>query len=191
MPAKAAGQSIYALAGTPLSRASPLPHLDRGVSGSWVLLSAQLSTVRTRFKPTPPNPCGSGLAREGGGSVDLCIGWHTAFASKPAPTFGSASVRWPYSARYISQYHKNSQHHQTPVGAGLPAIAVDQSIPHVTDPPPSRASPLPLLYLCLSDWPHSTVLGRGGLQVVRPVGHRKMLVRLARTADEAGVAVGR
>ena len=30
--------------------------------------------------------CGSGLAREGGGSVATCIDWHTAFASKPAPT---------------------------------------------------------------------------------------------------------
>ncbi|MGE8147182.1 hypothetical protein ACQKP7_18600 [Pseudomonas frederiksbergensis] len=32
------------------------------------------------------NPCGSGLARESGGSVDNYVGWADAFASKPAPT---------------------------------------------------------------------------------------------------------
>ena len=32
-------------------------------------------------------PCGSGLARESGGSVNLNVCWADAFASKPAPTF--------------------------------------------------------------------------------------------------------
>jgi len=33
-----------------------------------------------------PNLCGSGLAREGGGRFKIIIAWHSAFASKPAPT---------------------------------------------------------------------------------------------------------
>ncbi|MRJ20935.1 hypothetical protein FRT60_11410 [Pseudomonas haemolytica] len=32
-------------------------------------------------------PCGSGLARESGGSANINVGWADAFASKPAPTF--------------------------------------------------------------------------------------------------------
>ncbi|MRJ39470.1 hypothetical protein FRT59_21195 [Pseudomonas haemolytica] len=32
-------------------------------------------------------PCGSGLARESGGSVNIYVCWADAFASKPAPTF--------------------------------------------------------------------------------------------------------
>ncbi|TSD79495.1 hypothetical protein FFI16_024695 [Pseudomonas sp. KBS0710] len=38
------------------------------------------------LKPKP-NQCGSGLARECGRSVTISGDWHTAFASKPAPTF--------------------------------------------------------------------------------------------------------
>ena len=34
----------------------------------------------------PGSKCGSGLARECGGSVDGDVGCHDAFASKPAPT---------------------------------------------------------------------------------------------------------
>jgi len=33
-----------------------------------------------------PNPCGSGLAREGVGKFNLIIACHTAFASRLAPT---------------------------------------------------------------------------------------------------------
>ncbi|MEZ1316894.1 hypothetical protein QIW53_12785 [Pseudomonas fluorescens] len=34
----------------------------------------------------PAEPCGSGLAREGVCTFGIDIGWHTAIASKPAPT---------------------------------------------------------------------------------------------------------
>ena len=33
-----------------------------------------------------PGQCGSGLARENGVSVNVFVGYETAFASKPAPT---------------------------------------------------------------------------------------------------------
>ncbi|MCG6577658.1 hypothetical protein EGM97_23490 [Pseudomonas sp. AF32] len=38
------------------------------------------------------NPCGSGLARESGGSVNEDAGWKIAFASKPAPTVDRGAV---------------------------------------------------------------------------------------------------
>ena len=37
--------------------------------------------------------CGSGLARECGVSANIDAEWHTAFASKPAPTRGNVSIR--------------------------------------------------------------------------------------------------
>jgi hypothetical protein len=45
--------------------------------------------MNARFAATE-NPCGSGLARESGGSGDNVVGWKTVFASKPAPTVGGA-----------------------------------------------------------------------------------------------------
>jgi len=38
------------------------------------------------FTDVHSKKCGSGLARESDVSVDLSGDWHTAFASKPAPT---------------------------------------------------------------------------------------------------------
>jgi hypothetical protein len=43
------------------------------------------------FPGTTTIQCGSGLAREGVVSVDISFDWHTAFASKLAPT-GSGGV---------------------------------------------------------------------------------------------------
>jgi hypothetical protein len=37
---------------------------------------------------SPKIPCGSWLAGESGGSVDIDVGYQTAFAGKPAPTQG-------------------------------------------------------------------------------------------------------
>ncbi len=37
---------------------------------------------------TPPDNCGSGLAREEAGTSGIFVSRHTAFASKPAPTGG-------------------------------------------------------------------------------------------------------
>ena len=50
----------------------------------------ELACLRCRHLDLPEktgSKCGSGLAREGGVSATTCIDWHTAFASKPAPTF--------------------------------------------------------------------------------------------------------
>ncbi|RQO55764.1 hypothetical protein DBR46_12275 [Pseudomonas sp. KBW05] len=71
MPAKAVCQSIHVLAAPPLSQASQLPHID---------LRQALEMA------APPIPCGSGLAREGGVSVDTRAGCSPAIAGKPAPT---------------------------------------------------------------------------------------------------------
>ena len=42
--------------------------------------------MNTRFAMPTQIPCGSGLAREDGVSVNIFIGYEIAFASKPAPT---------------------------------------------------------------------------------------------------------
>ncbi|KAB0523695.1 hypothetical protein F7R20_21230 [Pseudomonas brassicacearum subsp. brassicacearum] len=69
--AKAVDQFAVMLAEPTPSRASPLP---------------QVFCVVCRCCEHPPTPCGSGLARESGGSVCSDVGCADAFASKPAPT---------------------------------------------------------------------------------------------------------
>ncbi|OOG81242.1 hypothetical protein B0E42_25355 [Pseudomonas sp. A25(2017)] len=49
-----------------------------GVARSCVLPKSEASV----------GPCGSGLARESGVTVDIDVGCSAAFASKPAPTLG-------------------------------------------------------------------------------------------------------
>ena len=71
MLAKAVGQSTSLLDVPASSRASPLPQ------GLW-------PAVGLAF--TEDQNCGSGLAREGGGSVNISIGFAGLFAGKPAPT---------------------------------------------------------------------------------------------------------
>ena len=69
--AKAADQSTWLLDVPTSSRASPLPQ--------WIFMAHRIC-VRPRSK------CGSGLARESGGSVDMAVGCADLFAGKPAPT---------------------------------------------------------------------------------------------------------
>ncbi|KAB0528165.1 hypothetical protein F7R20_01205 [Pseudomonas brassicacearum subsp. brassicacearum] len=74
--------------------------------------------------------CGSGLARDSGGSACGDVGCADAFASKPAPTgFGVES--------------RCCGHLQSFVGAGLLAKAVGQLVVRLDGPAPSRASSLP------------------------------------------------
>ena len=77
----------------------------------------------------PGSKCGSGLARECGGSVDGDVGCHDAFASKPAPTglvgglkIGGWSVPWGYVADSGLTAGGDPN-----VGAGLLANAVGQA----------------------------------------------------------------
>ncbi len=68
MPAKAACQALHESSDPPLSQASQLPH-------------------STAYLSSNPVTCGSGLARESGVSVSTRVGWPTAIAGQPAPTF--------------------------------------------------------------------------------------------------------
>jgi hypothetical protein len=72
LPAKAVVQSPSLVAVAPPSQASQLPLL--------------MVVWHKNLCPTKPS-CGSGLARESGGSVTLVGGSCTAIAGKPAPTF--------------------------------------------------------------------------------------------------------
>ncbi len=159
MPAKAVDQPADLSTDPPPSRASPLPQFSVPGTGPadtlnplWELaclrkrwISQQIYSLSHRLREqahshsfrcqaqdwrTPSIPCGSVLACESGGSANRFIHCHTAFAGKPAPTV--------FGAR-----HRTGRHPQSPVGAGLPAKAVDQPTDFFTDPPPSRASPLP------------------------------------------------
>ncbi len=70
LPAMAVGRSTYLLAGRTLSPASWL------LQGKCVCV--WINTIN----------CRSWLAGDSGGSVNVCIGWADAIASKPAPTGG-------------------------------------------------------------------------------------------------------
>ncbi|CAI8824510.1 hypothetical protein EMIT0P12_20624 [Pseudomonas sp. IT-P12] len=68
----------------------------------------------------PAEPCGSGLAREGVCTFGIDIGWHTAIASKPAPTEIADSVfkpklkckqALPYSGRDKQPYSRVATTH--------------------------------------------------------------------------------
>ncbi|SFW83382.1 hypothetical protein SAMN03159439_05534 [Pseudomonas sp. NFACC04-2] len=111
----AVGQFALILDVPPSSRASPLPH--------WFWGGAQ------NLHP-PQLPCGSGLARDSGGSAGRDVGCAAVFAGKPAPT-----LVWGVHRAYI--------HHNSPVGASLLAMTAAQSIPMQAEPPLSRASSAP------------------------------------------------
>ncbi|SEE54425.1 hypothetical protein SAMN04490188_4334 [Pseudomonas kilonensis] len=82
-----------------------------------------------RFAATA-NPCGSELARDGGGSACISVGCAAVFAGKPAPTLGR-------------ERSKDLRPLQIPVGASLLAMAVDQLASALDVPPSSRAGSLP------------------------------------------------
>ncbi len=71
LPAIAVVQAVFLVAGMPPSLASQLLQWVWGVAK--VVCLAQI-------------PCGSGLARDGGGSGGIFGGWYAAIAGKPAPT---------------------------------------------------------------------------------------------------------
>ena len=77
-----------------------------------------------------PDYCGSGLARESGGSGNDDVECTDAFASKPAPTGILVALKMVALPRII-------------VGASLLAKAVCHAMMVLDVPPPSRASPLP------------------------------------------------
>ncbi len=95
------------------SRASPLPQGSCWNENGW------LSSFHR----------GSGLAREGGGSVGGDAGCADAFAGEPAPTRDRAGMKMDGSVHSI-------------VGAGSRAKAVGQLAVMLDVPTPSRASPL-------------------------------------------------
>ncbi len=85
---------------------------------------------RTQTRCTPKIPCRSGLASDGGVSVTRDVGCTGLIAGKPAPTgIGSA--------------HKRDVRQKSPVGAGLPAMALYQSPVMLDVPASSPASQLP------------------------------------------------
>ena len=106
-----------------------------------------------------PDPCGSGLARESGGSVCISIGCAAVFASKLAPTMACGE-------------HKTHGHPESPVGASLLAMRSAHPTSPQTDPTPSRASPLPQEERGLHQEP-GRLLGRLAVDVDlrRPVNH--------------------
>ncbi len=173
MLAIAAGQSIQLSTVTPPSGASPLPHLTCGVQGQhsiylhtahpqweracsrWLCASQYRCRLLHRHREqapshicpavfktstqstcTPHNPCGSGLARDSSGSVNTGVDCYTAIGSKPPPTLDLRRSRPALNL---------PAHRTTPVGAGLLAMAVCQSIQVSTVTPPPGASPLPHL----------------------------------------------
>ncbi|SDT52535.1 hypothetical protein SAMN04490206_3510 [Pseudomonas umsongensis] len=75
-------------------------------------------------------PCGSGLARDDEVSGDANVECAGPFASKPAPT-------------RIAGVHDTCTPHNTPVGAGLPAMTECQAMQMLNVPAPSRAGSLP------------------------------------------------
>jgi len=113
--AKAVGQLMKVLAVPPSSRASPLPQGIGDVCGTC----------------GPPRiQCGSGLARESGGSADGGVGCATVFASR-------------LSLRELGMYAGLAARRGSSVGASLLAKAVGQLMQILAVPPSSRASSLP------------------------------------------------
>jgi len=126
--AKAEGQSLQEVTDLAPSRASPLPHL-----GSISRLELGCAACSNAAAPRIPSPnsdqnCGSGLARESGGSVAAGGGWSNAFASKPAPTFGVyfkvGTVCVPPAQMPVQHPESQARTAIKTVGAGLPAMAV-------------------------------------------------------------------
>ncbi len=103
MLAKRACQSTSLSPDTPPSRASPLPH--------WIGVAHKACAWYR-------SPCGSELARDGSGTVNITVTRHTAFASKPAPTLEwrrSQNLRLtqiPLWERACSRIGRVSQHHR-------------------------------------------------------------------------------
>jgi len=87
--AKAVDQPTCSVTGIPPSRASPLPHW--GMRRPLLRCTPAIPTAQPNAKLHTDQKCGSGLARESGGSANIFGDWHTAFAGKPAPTLGDAS----------------------------------------------------------------------------------------------------
>ncbi len=94
------GSVLERVAGLAHSRASPLPHLGciSRLEPGCVACSNAGAAPRIP-SPNSDQNCGSGLARESGGSVAGEGDWSGAFAGKPAPTFGV------YSKVGIGLYH--------------------------------------------------------------------------------------
>ncbi len=131
LPAKAVGQSAKRLSLNPPSRASSLP---------------QFFVVFT--KPCfAAVHCGSGLARESGGSVSEKVESESAFASKLAHSF-----------LWCSQNHVSPQ---SIVGAGLPAITVGQSAKRLNLNPPSRATSHSFLWCSQNHVSPQSIVGAG------------------------------
>ena len=79
------------------------------------------------------SPCGSGLARESGGSASVNVCWANAFAFKPAPTFDFR--RYEHSVRLTDWHQGNPALHNKPQVKPFPLPLVPAS--HVTSRPPN------------------------------------------------------
>src|SRR5690349_13216471 len=99
----------------------PLRGQARSHKGLWLALALPF---------TDDQNCGSGLAREGGSSANISIGFAGLFAGTPAHR--DCGQPWGWRSLKIKT-----------VGAGLLAKAVGQSTSLLDVPTSSRASPLP------------------------------------------------
>jgi len=147
--AKAVGQSLEKVAGLAPSRASPLPHLgciprlEPSCAFSSNAGAAPRIPARTAIKTV-----GAGLpAKAVGQSLERVAGLPHSRAS-PLPHLGCIPRLEPGCVACSNAGAAPRIPAQTaikPVGAGLPAKAVGQSLEKVTGLAPSRASPLPHL----------------------------------------------
>jgi hypothetical protein len=116
--AKAVDQPTCSVTGIPPSRASPLPHWD--ASSIAAAQGPAIPTARPNAKLHTDQKCGSGLARESGGSANMFGDWHTAFAGKPAPTLGDASSITAAQGPAIPTAQPNAKlHTDQKCGSGL------------------------------------------------------------------------
>jgi hypothetical protein len=134
--AKAVGQLAAMLDVPTPSRASPLPQRSCWNENGW------LSSFH----------CGSGLAREGGGSVGSDVGCADAFAGKPAPTGISDFIRpWQCRATVRLSTRSTIRHTarpadsqpgtaQTGYGTPSPRIRSKRPVPTQSARPVSRQS---------------------------------------------------
>jgi len=161
LPPIALDQSPEALAETPPSGASPLPHLDRGSR-------LDRSSPITRIKPTeahqlrrPPCHCSNTSKNVGGGLPPIALDQSPEALAETPPSGASPLPHLDRGSRLdrsspITRIKPTEAHQlrrppchcsntSKNVGGGLPPIAAGQSPEALAETPPSGASPLPHL----------------------------------------------
>ncbi len=141
--AKAVCQSLEVSIDPPLSRASPLPH--------WGMRRPLMRRKARQFQPRRQNPGLTPIKIVGAGLLAKAVCQSLEVLTDPPLSRASPLPHWgmhrPLILCKARQFQPRRQNPGfTPiknVGAGLPAKAVCQSLEVSTDPPLSRASPLP------------------------------------------------